>query len=61
MMLGLDYFTPHQQASAVLCGVECQRLSGIWLFVFAMLCTTYQKAWPLVYPLLTVTCRLAYR
>ena len=36
MMLGLDYFTPHQQASAVLCGVECQRLSGIWLFVFAI-------------------------
>jgi ZIP family zinc transporter len=36
MMLGLDYFTPHQQASAALCGPECQRLSGIWLFVFAI-------------------------
>ncbi len=36
MMLGLDYFTPHQQASAALCGPECQRLAGIWLFVFAI-------------------------
>lgn len=36
MMLGLDYFTPHQQANAALCGPECQRLSGIWLFVFAI-------------------------
>ena len=36
MMLGLDYFTPHQQASAALCGPECQRLSGVWLFVFAI-------------------------
>ena len=36
MMLGLDYFTPHQQASETLCDAECQRLSGIWLFVFAI-------------------------
>lgn len=36
MMLGLDYFTPHQQASAALCGPEYQRLSGVWLFVFAI-------------------------
>lgn len=36
MMLGLDYFTPHGQASEALCGPECQRLSGIWLFVFAI-------------------------
>ena len=36
MMLGLDYFTPHQQASAALCGPECQRVSGVWLFVFAI-------------------------
>jgi ZIP family zinc transporter len=36
MMLGLDYFTPHGQASQTLCGEECQRLSGIWLFVFAI-------------------------
>ena len=36
MMLGLDYFTPHQQASAALYGPECQRLSGVWLFVFAI-------------------------
>ena len=36
MMLGLDYLTPHKQASEALCGPECQRLSGIWLFVFAI-------------------------
>ena len=36
LMLGLDYFTPHQQASETLCGPECQRLSGIWLFIFAI-------------------------
>lgn len=36
MMLGLDYFTPHGQASEALCGTECQRVSGIWLFVFAI-------------------------
>ena len=36
MMLGLDYFTPHQKASAALCGPQCQRLSGVWLFVFAI-------------------------
>lgn len=36
MMLGLNYLTPHGQASEVLCGTECQRLSGIWLFVFAI-------------------------
>lgn len=36
MMLGLNYFTPHGQANDVLCGPECQRLSGIWLFVFAI-------------------------
>lgn len=36
MMLGLDYFTPRGQASEALCGTECQRVSGIWLFVFAI-------------------------
>lgn len=36
MMLGLDYFTPHGQANEALCSPECQRLSGIWLFVFAI-------------------------
>ncbi len=36
MMLGLDYFTPHEQASEALCDTECRRLSGIWLFVFAI-------------------------
>lgn len=36
MMLGLDYFTPHEQASEALSGAEFQRLSGIWLFVFAI-------------------------
>ncbi|HKM37376.1 MAG TPA: ZIP family metal transporter [Thiopseudomonas sp.] len=36
MMLGLDYFTPHEQASEALCSIEFKRLSGIWLFVFAI-------------------------
>lgn len=36
MMLGLNYLTPHGQASEVLCGPECQRLNGVWLFVFAI-------------------------
>ena len=36
MMLGLDYFTPHGQASEALCDIEYQRVSGIWLFVFAI-------------------------
>lgn|SRR5690554_2981380 len=36
MMLGLDYFTPHGSTNEVLCGAECQRLSGVWLFVFAI-------------------------
>lgn len=36
MMLGLDYFIPYGPASETLCGTECQRVSGIWLFVFAI-------------------------
>lgn len=36
MMLGLDYLTPDKQTSQALCDAECQRLSGVWLFVFAI-------------------------
>ena len=36
LMLGLDHFTPHAHASTGPCGPECQRISGIWLFVFAI-------------------------
>ncbi len=36
LMLGLDYFTPHEHESIGQCGPECQRISGIWLFVFAI-------------------------
>lgn len=36
LMLGLDYFTPHEHESSGPCGPECQRISGIWLFVFAI-------------------------
>lgn len=36
IMLGLDYFTPHEHASIGRCGPECQRISGLWLFVFAI-------------------------
>lgn len=36
LMLGLDYFTPHEHESIGACGPECQRISGIWLFVFAI-------------------------
>ncbi len=36
LMLGLDNFTPHEHASTGPCGPECQRISGIWLFVFAI-------------------------
>ncbi len=36
MMLGLDYLIPHGPASETLCETECQRVSGIWLFVFAI-------------------------
>lgn len=36
LMLGMDYFTPHEHASTGPCGPECRRISGIWLFVFAI-------------------------
>lgn len=36
IMLGLDYFTPHEHESVGNCGPECQRINGIWLFVFAI-------------------------
>lgn len=36
LMLGLDHFTPHEHASTGPCGPDCQRISGIWLFVFAI-------------------------
>lgn len=36
LMLGLDRFTPHAHESTGPCGPECQRISGIWLFVFAI-------------------------
>ena len=36
MMLALNYLTPHNQVDSTLCDVECQRLGGIWLFVFAI-------------------------
>lgn len=36
LMLGLDKFTPHEHASTGPCGPEYRRISGIWLFVFAI-------------------------
>lgn len=36
MMLGLNYLTPHNQVDSVGCDLECQRLGGVWLFVFAI-------------------------
>lgn len=36
LMLGLDYFTPHEHENIGSCGPECQRINGIWLFVFAI-------------------------
>ncbi|MFB1011812.1 MAG: ZIP family metal transporter [Thiopseudomonas sp.] len=36
LMLGMDSFTPHEHQSTGPCGPECQRISGIWLFVFAI-------------------------
>lgn len=36
LMLGMDRFTPHEHQSTGPCGPECQRISGIWLFVFAI-------------------------
>lgn len=36
LMVGLDHFTPHEHASTGPRGPEFQRISGIWLFVFAI-------------------------
>lgn len=37
LMLGLDYFTPHEHESAGAFGPEHQRMSRVWLFVFAII------------------------
>lgn len=36
LMLGLDYFTPHEHESTGPCGPDCERLSRVWLFVLAI-------------------------
>lgn len=36
LMLGLDYFTPHEHESTGPCGPECERLNRVWLFVLAI-------------------------
>ena len=36
LMLGLDQFTPHEHMSSGACGPAAERLSRVWLFVFAI-------------------------
>lgn len=36
LMLGLDYFTPHEHQSTGSYGPECERLNRVWLFVLAI-------------------------
>lgn len=36
LMLGLDYFTPHEHDSTGPCGPDCQRLNRVWLFVLTI-------------------------
>ncbi|MFI8690530.1 ZIP family metal transporter [Stutzerimonas kunmingensis] len=36
LMLGLDYFTPHEHEITGPCGPECERLNRVWLFVLAI-------------------------
>jgi ZIP family zinc transporter len=36
LMLGLDYFTPHEHESTGPCGPESQRINRVWLFVLAI-------------------------
>ncbi len=36
LMLGLDQFTPHEHAVSGACGPAAERLSRVWLFVFAI-------------------------
>lgn len=37
LMLGLDYFTPHEHESTGPCGPDCARLNRVWLFVLAII------------------------
>ena len=37
LMLGLDYFTPHEHERAGAFGPDHQRMSRVWLFVFAII------------------------
>lgn len=37
LMLGLDYFTPHSHEISGLSGPEVDRISGVWLFVLAII------------------------
>jgi ZIP family zinc transporter len=37
LMLGLDYFTPHEHESTGPCGPDCERLNRVWLFVLAII------------------------
>lgn len=37
LMLGLDYFTPHEHASTGPCGPDHQRINRVWLFVLAII------------------------
>lgn len=36
LMLGLDYFTPHEHESTGPCGPDAARINRVWLFVFAI-------------------------
>lgn len=36
LMLGLDQFTPHEHEHGGPCGAGCERVSRVWLFVFAI-------------------------
>lgn len=36
LMLGLDQFTPHEHVHGGPCGAGCERVSRLWLFVFAI-------------------------
>ncbi|TLX53438.1 ZIP family metal transporter [Stutzerimonas nosocomialis] len=36
LMLGLDYFTPHEHESVGRCGPNAARISRVWLFVLAI-------------------------
>lgn len=36
LMLGLDYFTPHEHESTGPCGPQAERINRVWLFVLAI-------------------------